>query len=112
MQRVIRDHFQSHTIISVAHKLDTILDYDLVVLLDEGTLLECDTPKRLLADAESAFSRLYNRYRQEAEEVAVARRMGLVKGPGEGEVADAEEGEKVEGKVEGKEEKVDKAEEV
>ncbi|KAI9368784.1 P-loop containing nucleoside triphosphate hydrolase protein [Aspergillus egyptiacus] len=58
MQRIIREKFSAHTIIAVAHKLDTILDYDKVVVLDEGQVVECDDPYTLLTQ-ESAFSKLY-----------------------------------------------------
>jgi ATP-binding cassette subfamily C (CFTR/MRP) protein 1 len=66
MQRIIRERFSSHTIIAVAHKLDTILDFDKVVLLDDGVLVEFDTPHELLADPTSAFYKLY--YSSHAEE--------------------------------------------
>jgi ATP-binding cassette subfamily C (CFTR/MRP) protein 1 len=59
MQRVIREKFSSHTIIAVAHKLDTILDFDKVALLDEGRLVEFDSPYELLSDTSSAFYTLY-----------------------------------------------------
>lgn len=59
MQRVIREKFCNHTIISVAHKLDTILDYDRVVVLDAGCIVETGEPYALLTDPNSHFSRLY-----------------------------------------------------
>jgi ATP-binding cassette subfamily C (CFTR/MRP) protein 1 len=59
MQRVIRERLASHTIIAVAHKLDTILDFDKVALLDDGRLLEFDSPYELLSDSSSAFYKLY-----------------------------------------------------
>ncbi|KAK2853332.1 hypothetical protein FQN49_005174 [Arthroderma sp. PD_2] len=58
MQRVIREKLSSRTIIAVAHKLDTILDFDRVALLDGGELLEYDDPYTLLS-TDSSFSRLY-----------------------------------------------------
>ncbi len=58
MQRVIREKFSNHTILAVAHKLDTILDYDKVVVLDQGQVLECEDPYSLLT-RDSAFSKLY-----------------------------------------------------
>lgn len=58
MQRIIREKFCNHTIIAVAHKLDTILDYDKAVVLDAGRVIECDDPYTLLTQ-ESAFSKLY-----------------------------------------------------
>ncbi|KAL3441173.1 P-loop containing nucleoside triphosphate hydrolase protein [Aspergillus insuetus] len=58
MQRVIREKFASHTILAVAHKLDTILDYDKVVVLDAGQVIECEDPYTLLT-RDSAFNKLY-----------------------------------------------------
>ncbi|KAL2826233.1 P-loop containing nucleoside triphosphate hydrolase protein [Aspergillus cavernicola] len=58
MQRIIREKFSNHTILAVAHKLDTILDYDKVVVLDAGQLIECEDPYTLLT-RDSAFSKLY-----------------------------------------------------
>ena len=58
MQRLIREAFHGCTVIAVAHRLDTILDFDLVVVLDGGRLVECDSPTALLA-RESEFRDLY-----------------------------------------------------
>lgn len=59
MQRVIREKFCSHTIIAVAHKLDTILDYDRIVVLDAGRIIENGDPWTLLKEPKSHFSKLY-----------------------------------------------------
>ncbi len=58
MQELIRVEFKHHTIITVAHRLDTILDSDKVAVLDGGRLVEFDNPKTLLAK-DSAFRKLY-----------------------------------------------------
>ncbi|EEA22217.1 hypothetical protein TMatcc_008346 [Talaromyces marneffei ATCC 18224] len=58
MQRVIREKFSNHTILAVAHKLDTILDFDKVAMLEAGVLIEFDDPYTLLS-TDSAFNRLY-----------------------------------------------------
>ncbi|KAK5651320.1 hypothetical protein OQA88_12616 [Cercophora sp. LCS_1] len=60
VQRVIRKKFPGHTIIAVAHRLDTIMDFDKVAVLDAGSLVEFDSPYALLEVPGSAFSRLYN----------------------------------------------------
>ena len=58
MQRIIRSEFKDCTIIAVAHRLNTIVDFDKVAVLAAGKVLEFDTPKNLLA-RESAFKELY-----------------------------------------------------
>lgn len=60
MQRVIREKFSSRTLIAVAHKLDTILDFDKVAVLDGGNLVEFDDPYTLLNTSDSAFAKLYS----------------------------------------------------
>ena len=59
IQRIIRQKFSRHTIIAVAHKLDTITDFDKVAVLDKGTLVELDSPYKLMAQPSSMFSQLY-----------------------------------------------------
>jgi ATP-binding cassette, subfamily C (CFTR/MRP), member 1 len=58
MQRVLREKFANHTVLAVAHKLDTILDFDKVAMLDAGELIECGDPYTLLSK-DSAFNKLY-----------------------------------------------------
>lgn len=49
MQKIIRQEFKSHTVITVAHRLDTILDADKIAVMDSGKLVEFDSPHALLA---------------------------------------------------------------
>jgi ABC-type multidrug transport system fused ATPase/permease subunit len=58
MQRIIRTEFKHHTIIAAAHRLDTIIDFDAVLVLDAGRILEKDNPANLLKQ-ESTFRELY-----------------------------------------------------
>lgn len=58
MQRIIREQFAHCTILAVAHRLDTILDFDRIALIHDGELVEFDTPQALLG-RDSAFKELY-----------------------------------------------------
>jgi len=49
MQDIIRKEFEGCTIIAVAHRLDTIADFDRVAVLDEGSICEIGHPQALLA---------------------------------------------------------------
>jgi ABC-type multidrug transport system fused ATPase/permease subunit len=62
--QVIRHCFSDHTIISIAHRLDTIIDYDLIVVLDEGKVIEVGAASVLLAQTSSAFRQLYDSQRR------------------------------------------------
>lgn len=58
VQRTIRDVFADCTIITIAHRLHTILDSDRILVLDKGSVLELNTPSKLIADVQSSFSSL------------------------------------------------------
>ncbi|KAG9722356.1 hypothetical protein KCU77_g15875, partial [Aureobasidium melanogenum] len=47
MRRVIEDEFASHTVISVAHRLSSLIDCDRVVVMDEGKIVEVGNPVAL-----------------------------------------------------------------
>lgn len=59
LQKVVRSRFEDRTLISIAHKLHTIMDFDKVVMLDHGRIAEIGSPKTLLETPGSAFKALY-----------------------------------------------------
>ena len=48
MQKIIREEFKYHTILTVAHRLNTIMDSDQVAVLEQGRLIELGKPRELL----------------------------------------------------------------
>ncbi|KAJ3267999.1 hypothetical protein HDV01_003608 [Terramyces sp. JEL0728] len=58
VQNVLKTQFRESTIISVAHRLGTIADFDKVIILDSGVLKEFDSPGNLLRNQESLFYQL------------------------------------------------------
>ncbi|KAJ0342874.1 hypothetical protein COL922a_000698 [Colletotrichum nupharicola] len=60
IDEVLRSWFQDLTIIAIAHKLESIVDFDRVAVVDAGELIEYGRPKELL-ERNSAFKALYER---------------------------------------------------
>uniref|UniRef100_A0A803QEB7 ABC-type xenobiotic transporter n=1 Tax=Cannabis sativa TaxID=3483 RepID=A0A803QEB7_CANSA len=58
IQKTIREGFKSCTMLIIAHRLNTIIDSDRILVLDAGQVLEYDSPETLLSNKESAFSRM------------------------------------------------------
>jgi len=47
IQETIREQFQDATVLTIAHRLNTILDYDRILVLDSGKVTEFDSPSVL-----------------------------------------------------------------
>ncbi|KAF7840257.1 ABC transporter C family member 2-like [Senna tora] len=58
IQKTIREEFKSCTMLIIAHRLNTIIDCDRILLLDSGQVREYDTPEELLSNEHSAFSKM------------------------------------------------------
>lgn len=55
IQQTIRDEFSSSTILTIAHRLRSIIDYDRILVMDAGRVVEYDDPYVLIANTESLF---------------------------------------------------------
>ena len=58
IQKTIRESFINVTVLTIAHRLNTILDYDRVLVLHEGSIREFDHPMKLLSEEKSYFHAL------------------------------------------------------
>ncbi|XP_003738712.1 canalicular multispecific organic anion transporter 1, partial [Galendromus occidentalis] len=56
IQKTIRHDFGGSTVITIAHRLHTIMDYDKIVVLDQGEIREVGSPRELLQDPDGVFS--------------------------------------------------------
>ena len=56
VQRTIREEFGGSTIVTIAHRLDTILDSDRILVLEGGRVAEVGTPDQLKRNKSSIFS--------------------------------------------------------
>ncbi|XP_055346997.1 multidrug resistance-associated protein 1-like [Paramacrobiotus metropolitanus] len=55
IQRTIRDKFADCTILTIAHRLNTIMDSTRIMVLDQGKIKELDSPENLLRDRNTIF---------------------------------------------------------
>uniref|UniRef100_A0A915M537 ABC transporter domain-containing protein n=1 Tax=Meloidogyne javanica TaxID=6303 RepID=A0A915M537_MELJA len=58
IQRAIRTEFSRFTILTIAHRISTVMDYDRIMVLSAGKLVEFDTPEKLAAEKTSHFHAL------------------------------------------------------
>jgi ABC-type multidrug transport system fused ATPase/permease subunit len=62
IQKTLRQQFSEATVITIAHRITSVLDSDMVLLLNNGVAVERDTPARLLEDKSSLFAKLVAEY--------------------------------------------------
>lgn len=58
IQRMLRTRFPDTTLITIAHRLNTIMDYDYVLVMDAGQAVEFGSPAELLGISHGVFSEL------------------------------------------------------
>ncbi|KAK5971311.1 Multi drug resistance-associated protein variant [Trichostrongylus colubriformis] len=58
IQTTIRQQFKHSTVFTIAHRLNTIMEYDRVMVLDNGRIIEFDSPQTLLMESDSAFAKM------------------------------------------------------
>jgi len=58
IQQSIKECFKESTVLTIAHRLNTIIDYDRVVVLHFGQVAEFGRPKDLLANKNGLFTKM------------------------------------------------------
>ncbi|KAG5889074.1 hypothetical protein JTB14_004918 [Gonioctena quinquepunctata] len=66
LQSTIRKSFDHCTVLTIAHRLNTVADSDRILVVDDGEVVEFDTPSALLANTNSLF---YNMMKQSGQEI-------------------------------------------
>ena len=61
IQKAMNLVLENSTVITVAHRIKTIINYDKILVLDNGEIKEFDTPTNLLKNEKSFFYELFNK---------------------------------------------------
>ena len=64
IQTMVREKFKDCTVLTIAHRLDTIFDSDKIAVLNKGRCVEFDSAKNLL-ELGGIFKTLWNRHKKE-----------------------------------------------
>jgi len=67
IQALIKNEFKTATMITVAHRLNTIISSDRIMMLDKGKNAEMGSPKELMADPNSGFNKYLEDIKKEQE---------------------------------------------
>ena len=59
IQEAIREKCQDSTVITIAHRLNTFMDYDEILVLEDGRVVEYGPPQVLLGKENGTFAELY-----------------------------------------------------
>ncbi|XP_060065903.1 ATP-binding cassette sub-family C member 5-like [Ylistrum balloti] len=58
IQQTIRDSFSDCTVLTIAHRLNTVLHCDLILIMEAGEILETGHPQNLMANPHSVFNKM------------------------------------------------------
>ncbi|KAF2456054.1 P-loop containing nucleoside triphosphate hydrolase protein [Lineolata rhizophorae] len=64
MQNILRSAFGDRTVLAIAHRLESILDFDRIVVMDTGRIVEVGEPETLMATQGSLFKTLVEAQRK------------------------------------------------
>ena len=67
IQRTLREAFQQSTVLTIAHRVNTIMDSDKILVMKDGVAAEFAPPSKLLEDENSLFSDIVRHSRAENE---------------------------------------------
>jgi ABC-type multidrug transport system fused ATPase/permease subunit len=59
MQALIKSEFANYTIVMVSHRLDMVMDFDRVLVIDQGRIVESGSPRALIEQQGGRFSELW-----------------------------------------------------
>ncbi|CAG8602800.1 21542_t:CDS:10 [Gigaspora margarita] len=73
IQTTIRNEFKDSTVITIAHRLRTVADYDRILVMDAGEVAEFDAPYLLMQKPDGVFRGMCERSGELAELMEIAK---------------------------------------
>ncbi|CAG8746147.1 2894_t:CDS:10, partial [Cetraspora pellucida] len=73
IQATIREEFKDHTVITIAHRLRTVADYDRILVMDAGNVIEFDIPYLLMQKSDGMFRKMCERSGEFTELMEIAK---------------------------------------
>ena len=61
IQKAINEILKTSTVITIAHRIKTIINYDRIITLDKGNIVDFDNPQKLLQKKSGLFYELYTK---------------------------------------------------
>ena len=61
IQKALEYALENSTVITVAHRIKTIINYDKILVLNNGEIVEFDSPQKLINNEQSLFYQLYSK---------------------------------------------------
>ncbi|CAG8733244.1 36712_t:CDS:10 [Gigaspora margarita] len=74
IQATIREEFKDNTVITIAHRLRTVADYDRILVMESGNIVEFDIPYLLLQKPGGLFREMCEKSGEFAELKKIAKR--------------------------------------
>ena len=69
IQKLISEEFKGATVMCIAHRLNTIIRSDKVLVMDKGQAIEFDSPQALMANRKSVFNKMLKEIRKSEQEI-------------------------------------------
>ena len=69
IQQTMKSAFSNATTITIAHRLDTVVESDRVMVLDDGIIAEFDSPETLMKNKNGAFYQLMKEWQEKHRNV-------------------------------------------
>ena len=69
IQATIRNEFKATTVMTIAHRINTIFDYDKVIVMNNAKIIEFDTVENLMANKASTFYGLVESEKQQQQKI-------------------------------------------